>query len=70
MADDYSNTTDMEKPVDYYFNKNNQEDLRSGVIFLLQLYRLLCGESLRMIELPDLQCMLWKTGESLHAMLL
>lgn len=58
VADGYSTTAEMERLVEHYFLKNSQEGLRNGVAFLLQHYGLLRGESVRMMEFPDLQCML------------
>jgi hypothetical protein len=60
VADGYSTTAEMVKLVDHYFRKNTQEGLRNGTAFLLQHYGLLRGESIRMMEFPDLQCMLFE----------
>lgn len=55
VLDGYSTSAEISRIVSYYINKNNLSNLRNGLAFLLSHFCLLCGESARGAELPDLQ---------------
>jgi hypothetical protein len=58
LADGYTSTDQIANVVKHYYAKNQfyGEQLRNALAFLFAHYFLLRGESIRKMELPDLQC--------------
>lgn len=56
-ADGYSSEVEIKALMDYFWSNDDQLGLRDGLMILLQHFGLLRGESVRMLEFPDLQSM-------------